>query len=207
MLCRLAHVTREYRTAAATVVAVDEVSFAIDAGVVVGLIGPSGSGKTTTLNLVLGWEEPTHGTVISNLAGDGWHRMSVVPQDLGLLPELTAAENVWLPWRFTAGTGPAASVDESLESLGLEGLSSRYPDELSMGEQQRVAVARATIVHPRLLVADEPTSHQDERRAGLVMDRLVAVARLGGAVVVATHDERLLGRVDRVIRMLDGRVV
>ncbi len=203
---RLDDVTREYRTAAATITAVAGLSMVVGAGEVVALVGPSGSGKTTTLNLILGWDTPSSGAVRSTVAGGDWRSMAVVPQELGLLPELTALENVELARRFVRG---AIEPDMSalFDALGLEGVAGRYPDELSMGEQQRVAVARAVALEPKLLVADEPTAHQDERRADQVMDQLVAVARRGGAVVVATHDGRLLDRADRIIQLLDGRAV
>ena len=178
----------------------------VAAGEIVGLVGPSGSGKTTTLNLILGWERPTKGTVTSTLATAGWRSVAVIPQELGLLPELTAIENVVLPGRLNGGDVPR-DVTAVLESLGLDSLADRYPAELSMGEQQRVAVARAVVMSPDLLVADEPTAHQDEQRADQVMEQLAAVASAGGAVIVATHDDRLLERVDRVVRMLDGRRV
>lgn len=207
LMARLDRVSRRYRSAAETIVAVDEVTLELRSGEIVGLAGPSGSGKTTTLNLILGWEQPDDGIVDVSAPGMGWRSVAVVPQELGLLPELTARENVLLVGRFVRGDVPAASdVDELFAALGLDALADRHPDELSMGEQQRVAVARAVVMAPALLVADEPTAHQDELRADQVMEQLARVADAGGAVLVATHDERLLDRVDRVIRMLDGRV-
>ncbi len=172
----LDRVSRRFVTRSETVVAVDEVTLRVEPGEVVGLAGPSGSGKSTLLHLVLGWEEPDDGSVrrstdVASLRG--WSGVAAVPQELGLLGELTA----------------------------------RAPDELSLGEQQRVAVARAIVAGPRLVVADEPTAHQDERNADLVMAALVGVVRGGGGVLVATHDERVLGSVDRVVRLEDGRVV
>ena len=204
---RLDRVSRRYRSAAETVVAVDAVTLELRAGEIVGLAGPSGSGKTTTLNLILGWEDPDDGTVAVTAPGEGWRSTAVVPQELGLLPELTARENVLLSGRLVGGAVPSVSdLDELFAALGLDALAHRHPDELSMGEQQRVAVARAVAMAPALLVADEPTAHQDELRADQIMEQLAGVASGGGAVLVATHDERLLDRVDRVIRMLDGRV-
>lgn len=204
---RLDRVTRRFRSAAETVVAVDAVTLELHVGELVALVGPSGSGKTTTLDLILGWEAADEGAVHLDVAGVGWHSIAVVPQELGLLPELTARENIELGARL--GDAPAVGVDsgELLESLGLTPLTDRFPDELSMGEQQRVAVARAVAMRPSLLIADEPTAHQDERSADAVMACLAAVADAGGAVIVATHDDRLLDRADRVIALLDGRAV
>jgi putative ABC transport system ATP-binding protein len=198
--------SRWFDTPSVRVTAVDDVSFEIGSGEIVGLAGPSGSGKTTLLNLVAGWEVPDAGEV-ERSAGPaaGWHSLAVVPQELGLLPELDAVQNVRLAGRLSAGA--QRSVDELFELLDLVGLEHRMPDELSMGEQQRVAVARAVMCRPRLLVADEPTAHQDERHADQVMSLLAHTASDGGAVLVATHDDRVLASVDRVIHLLDGRLV
>ena len=131
--------------------------------------------------------------------------MAVVPQELGLIPELTATQNVSLARRL-AGCERNAPVD-LFARLGLVGLEDRLPDELSVGEQQRTAVARALACSPTLLVADEPTAHQDEYHADQVMALLAERASNGGAVLVATHDDRMLARVDRVVRLLDGKLV
>lgn len=207
----LEHVTRRFVTRAETIVAVDDVSFGVAAGEVVGVVGPSGSGKSTLLHLVLGWERPDDGSI--RLDRDarqrhGWAGTASVPQELGLLPELTGGQNVRLALRLggAAAHGPGRAA-AAIERLGLAALVDRLPAELSLGEQQRFAVARAVAADPRLLVADEPTSHQDEAHADRVMEELVAVAASGGAVIVATHDDRLLDRADRVLGLRDGRVV
>ncbi len=204
-LIRLDEATRRYRSAAEIVVAVDAVTLAVHAGEVVGLIGPSGSGKTTILNLLLGWEQPDAGTMTSSVTTHGWSGVAVIPQELGLLPELSARENVELAARL--GGDRRVDAVEALTSLGLGELLDRFPGELSMGEQQRVAVARAIAMSPALIIADEPTAHQDERHSDLVIDQLALVAKQGGAVIVATHDARLLDRVDRTIHVLDGSIV
>lgn len=199
----LDRVTRRFGGPAG-VVAVDGVSLRVSAGELLGVAGPSGSGKTTLLNLILGWEHPDAGGVERRAGDRHWGDTAVVPQDLGLLEELSVAENVALAPRLAGRSD--ADVPALLGSLELDALASRSTSELSMGERQRVAVVRAVACGPRLLVADEPTAHQDERRADLVMAVLRGVAAAGGAVVVATHDERLLERVDRVIQLADGRV-
>jgi putative ABC transport system ATP-binding protein len=199
------NVSRHFRSASQVVTAVDRVSLTLGRGEVVALVGPSGSGKTTTMHLAIGWERPDSGQITLDVAARGWAGVAVIPQELGLLPELSARENVELVSRLIGRTPP--DFDEMFDHLGLGALGERYPDELSMGEQQRVAVARAASAQPDLLIADEPTAHQDELRADLVMEQLGAVAERGGAVLVATHDIRLLDRVDRVVEMLDGRVV
>lgn len=175
--------SRSYRTAAVTVAALTDVSMEISSGELVGVAGPSGSGKTTLLNLVVGWDQPDSGVVSRNLGpGRGWTAMAVVPQELGLISELTAAQNVSLTRRL-AGRDRTAPA-ELFARLGLIGLEGRLPDEMSVGEQQRTAVARALTCSPALLVADEPTAHQDEYHADQVMallaERVERWGRVGG---------------------------
>ena len=199
--------TRVYRSTAHPVVALDGVTMSVSAGELVAVVGPSGSGKTTMLNLLLGWERPDSGAVVGAVS-TGWHDVAVIPQELGLLAELTVAENVDLARRLGGvGSSEARGVDALLDRLGLAALGERHPDELSMGEQQRTAVARALAASPRFIVADEPTAHQDERRTAVVMEEFVVAAAGGAGVLVATHDERVLRGVDRVIALLDGRIV
>lgn len=203
---RLHAVTRRFVSRVETVTAVDDVSVTVEAGELVGLAGPSGSGKTTLLHLIMGWERPDAGTIEHDaVSSKGWRDVAVVPQELGLLAELTARQNVELPERLAGG--PRSDVLELFGDLGIGELPDRLPAELSMGEQQRVAVARAVIASPGLLVADEPTAHQDESNADRVMRLLADRAAGGGAVIVATHDDRMLDSVDRVLRMTDGRLV
>jgi putative ABC transport system ATP-binding protein len=200
----LTDVVRQYRTPAETVRAVDGVSLTLHSGTVTAIVGPSGAGKTTLINLIVGWDRPTSGAV-RRMAGDDWQGIAVVPQGLGLLPELTIAENVWLPVRL--GNPARRPLEELLEAVGIVDLARRLPDEVSMGEQQRAAVARALAAGPRILVADEPTAHQDEANVRRISELLTATAAEGAAVLVATHDRRLLDTVDAVIRLEDGLIV
>lgn len=202
-LLTLSEVTRVFRTRAEAIAAVDRVSLSVAGGEVVALVGPSGSGKTTLLNLIVGWERPDGGSVCFAEARN-WNGMAVVPQALGLLDELTIGENIALPGRL--GNAPQAAVEAVIELLGLDGLEGRMPEEVSVGEQQRTAVARACVYAQHLLVADEPTAHQDEQNALVVAGALRAAADRSVGVVVATHDERVLAQVDRVIRIADGRI-
>ncbi len=206
----LNHVSRHFGPSTDPVVALDDVSLTVEAGELVGLFGPSGSGKTTLLNIVVGWDAPTAGTVTvpPDLPSD-WRGVALVPQGLGLVTELTAAENVEL------ATGPAGlstsdgAVGPLFARLGLDlnEVGHRLPHQLSLGQQQRIAVARALIASPRLLVADEPTAHQDEDNADLIFDAFESLVDGGGAVLVSTHDPRLLDRLGRVVELVDGRVV
>ncbi|MDX1689473.1 MAG: ATP-binding cassette domain-containing protein [Acidimicrobiia bacterium] len=203
-LVTLSGVVRDYRRSAETVRALDDVTLGLDAGTVTGIVGPSGSGKTTLINLVVGWDEPTEGSVEWSV-GDDWQGLAVVPQGLGLLPELTLADNVELPARL--GNPQPVPTETLLEMVGLGALARRLPDEVSMGERQRASIARALAPGPAVLVADEPTSHQDEDNVRRVATLLADCAEAGAAVLVATHDERVLDRLDLVLRLEDGRLV
>ncbi len=205
-IIRLTNVSRRYRSGRATIHAVRGVSLSLAPGTTTALVGPSGSGKTTLVNLVVGAEPPDDGSVDRRHdLGDSWHHIAFVPQGLGLMGELTIAENIELPGRL-GGPTPRRS-GELIDSLELRALGPRFPADVSLGEQQRAAVARAAIVEPSLLVADEPTAHQDEGRARAVMDELCGLATRGSAVLIATHERRILDRVDSIITMRDGEIV
>lgn len=184
------------------------VDLTVGAGEIVALVGPSGSGKTPLLSIVAGFERPDAGTVRVAASGrvgaPGWTEVAMVPQSLGLLGELTVAENVALPLRL--GAPDAADPAELLARLGLGHLRDRHPHEISLGEQQRTALARAAVVRPRLLVADEPVSHQNHARAEDVMAVVVDLAAAGSACLLATHDEVAVSAADRVVELRDGVV-
>jgi len=185
------------------------------------VMGPSGSGKTTLLNLIGGIDTPTGGQVnvgkikVHELKGvelDKYRLMNVgfVFQALNLIPTLTALENVMLPAQM-AGLSRQESVKRAHELLKLVGLgdkASRYPEELSGGEQQRVAIAVALANDPSLIAADEPTAELDSQNAKKVVDVLVGLARdYGKTVILATHDPRVAVNTDRILRLEDGRLV
>jgi putative ABC transport system ATP-binding protein len=199
-------VTRRFGDPASGVVAVRSVSFVIEPGELVALVGSSGSGKSTLLEMLARWQRPDEGTIdFDGSVTAGWAGTAVVPQSIGLLTELTARENV----RLAGGTVllPAAAADAALADMGVDGLAERGAADMSLGEQQRVAVARATVVRPALLIADEPTAHQDEANADRVVGVLRRCAAAGSGVLLATHDERLLGSVDRILHLADGSLV
>jgi putative ABC transport system ATP-binding protein len=203
-------VGKSYRRGDESVNAVTDVTMEVRAGELTALVGRSGSGKTTLLNLIGGWETADTGTieVVGNSQHPpGWRDVAVLPQRLGLLDELTIRENVEYPARL-AGDLPSAEerAHRLLEDLGLEALRDRYPRETSIGEQQRSALARALVLSPRVLLVDEPTSHQDEVRAQLVLGELRRAATEGTACLVATHDEAAVHTFDKVLSMADGRL-
>ena len=207
-------VSKAYRRGAERVVALEDVSFRLAAGEFVTVSGPSGSGKTTLVNVLAGWETPDVGEVrwadeqVDPAAPDWW-ALAIAPQRLGLLDELTVHENVELPLRLRFGAGrddTAERVDTALETFGLHALAHRLPYEVSLGEQQRTALARALVVQPRVLLADEPTGHQDAGWAAGVITGLRQARDAGTAVLVATHDDEVIVRADRAVELRDGRV-
>ncbi|MDP9301622.1 MAG: ABC transporter ATP-binding protein [Actinomycetota bacterium] len=204
--------TKLYRRGPEVVHALRDVSFELLPGEVVALMGPSGSGKTTLLNVLCGWERPDtgtllwHGAPIDSPVDLPWNEMAIVPQDVALIEEFSIAENIELPLRL-AGTlsedGPRPSL-ALIEAFGLHELSSRPPFEASLGEQQRAAIARALIARPRLLLADEPTAHQDELWVKGVLTMLRAAAAEGTTSLLATHSEEVLEHVNRLLTIQDG---
>jgi putative ABC transport system ATP-binding protein len=206
---------RTYRRRSEDVVALTDVSFDLDAGELVVLTGPSGSGKTTLLNILAGWETHDDGELTWGIEGvdqraPAWQVLAIAPQRLGLLEELTIRENVELPLRLAREHGEQTDGDRigvALETFGLTHLAHRMPAEVSGGEQQRTALARALVVQPRLLLADEPTGHQDAAWAAGVLDGLYKAAAAGSAVMVATHDEEIIAQVSRELALRDGRLV
>jgi ABC-type lipoprotein export system ATPase subunit len=187
------------------------VTLDIPEGDFLALMGPSGSGKTTLLNLLCGWEQPDGGR-LSWWSTPGrqdlpWREVAIVPQDLGLVEELTVAENVELPLWLTGQLEQGrTAVADLLGRLGLARHADRLPAEMSLGERQRVALVRAMIVRPRLLLADEPTAHQDADWAAAMLKAVRDLARQGSCCVVATHSQELSAGVDRVLTISDGEL-
>jgi putative ABC transport system ATP-binding protein len=195
-------------------------TFEVRAAEALGIIGPSGSGKTTLLLTLCGIRSPHRGLVlldgasIFDLSRDDraslrLHAFGFVFQTGELLPELTALENVALPARL-AGS-PRASAEESarqwLRTVGLEGREPSSPAQLSVGERQRVAVARALVNEPQIILADEPTGALDETATGEIAGLLIDVARqTEAACVIVTHDPAVAARCDRVLRLRAGRL-
>jgi ABC-type lipoprotein export system ATPase subunit len=203
-------VSKSYRRGDEVVHALDDVSLALRAGELVGLVGRSGSGKTTLLNVIAGWEHADVGTI--ERAGrqaevPGWEELAVVPQKLGLFDELTVRENLEYPARLSGRLGELQGrIDELMEDLAIAHLAARYPNETSLGEQQRTAIARALVLSPRLVLADEPTGHQDAVSERRVLEALSRAAADGASCLIATHNVALAPRLDRVFEMADGRL-
>jgi putative ABC transport system ATP-binding protein len=199
--------------------ALDAVSLAVSPGEFVAVVGASGSGKSTLLHLLAGLDTPTSGAVTvagaqtETLSERGRARLrlqhiGIVFQRFHLLPSLSARANVALPLveRGVRKRERRERATDLLERVGLAERASHRPRELSGGEQQRVAVARALVCDPALVVADEPTGELDSATGARVLDLLSAVGE-DRAVVVASHDEQVVERADRVVHLRDGRRV
>ena len=189
----------------------ERVDLRVAPGEFVTIGGPSGSGKSALLSILCGFDRPDTGSVrISDDLVDGapsWKRCAVLPQALGLAGELTLAENTALPLLLT-GAGDARDTSvTTLTELGIGELADRYPAEVSYGQQQRAALARAIVIEPDVLLADEPTAHVDHASAEVVLAVLRRVADRGTAVIAATHDSRVHAVADRRLRLDKGRLV
>jgi len=197
----------------------DDVRIAVKSGESVALVGPSGAGKTTLLALLAGLDRPSHGHVwlcgedLTTLDEDGrarlrGNRVGFVFQSFHLVPSLTALENVMLPLELTGADGAKDRAREALTSMGLGERLGHYPNQLSGGEKQRVAISRAFITQPEVLFADEPTGNLDtatgERVASLLFD---LNKEFQTTLVLVTHDRELAARCDRVIELASGKVV
>lgn len=212
VLVEVRDVHKTYRRGPEEVQALRGVTFSLRPGEVVVLMGPSGSGKSTILNVLCGWERPERGEVL--WVGDpsgrapsrrDWSEIAIVPQTLGLMEELSVRENVSLPVRL-GGAGSFEDAEDLLSAFGLAHLADRAPWEISLGEQQRAALARALVLGPRLLLADEPTGHQDEAFARKVLRVLRAATNIGTTCLIASHNEEALRIADRVLAIRDGVV-
>jgi len=218
-LLSMSHVAREYLQGAGVVHALRGVTLSVHAGELVAIMGPSGSGKSTLMMLAAGLDRPTRGSVrVDGIALDSLNpaqlavlrreRVGVVFQDYNLLPSLTAGENVSLPLELGGEAARAAArvAAAALETVGMGGLSRRFPDELSGGQRQRVAIARSLVGTRRLLLADEPTGALDSATGAEVLEVLRERVDDGAAAVVVTHDSGVASKADRTIVLRDGLV-
>jgi len=213
---------RYYRMGEAVIRAVDGVTLTVRAGEFVALLGSSGSGKSSVLNLVAGLDRPTSGSVTvherdlaqlsrEELAGYRLHTVGMVFQSFNLIASMTLAENVELPMRFAeVDRGKRDSLArEALARVGLQGRMNHRPSELSGGEQQRAALARALINRPQLLLADEPTGNLDSHTGTEILNMVRDFnQQLGMTVVMVTHERALAERyAQRLIFLADGKLV
>jgi putative ABC transport system ATP-binding protein len=218
---RAERVSRHYRMGTALIRAVDEVSLTVRAGEFLALLGSSGSGKSTLLNLMAGLDRPTAGAIYAggrDLAGMNSQELArhrsrtvgMVFQAFNLLPRMTLEENVELPLRLAEAdrSERAARVREALERVGLGPRLGHRPGELSGGEQQRAALARALVNRPKILLADEPTGNLDSRTGEEVLGLLRQINQSGMTIVMVTHERTLAERLaDRIVYLADGKLV
>jgi ABC-type lipoprotein export system ATPase subunit len=217
-MIRLSQVTRIYSKGEGGIRALDNVSLEIPFGEFAVITGPSGCGKSTLLNLLGGLDTPDSGEIwIGDLplhqARDAEltryrrHDLGIVFQFFNLLPAMTVAENVELPLLLRGERRAKAQVAQALELVGLIKRKNHYPHQLSGGEMQRAAIARAVAGQPRILLADEPTGNLDSGSAARVAETLLKIASQKVAtLVIVTHSEELAGLAARHISMLDGKI-
>jgi len=211
-------VSKRYRRGDEVVHALRGVTLSLAAGEMVALVGPSGCGKSTTLNLISGVDRPDEGEVVvcgtdlarageSELVRARRRHIGIVFQSFHLMPHLTVEENVALPLALD-GRNDRERVRDLVRRVGLEERRTHFPAELSGGEQQRTAVARALVHRPAVVLADEPTGSLDSASGSAVLRLMDELRRQeGAALLLATHDEAIAAAADRVVRMYDGEIV
>ena len=219
-LIQLVDVCRQYQLGSADVDALKDINLEIDQGEFVALVGPSGSGKSTLLNLLGGLDHPSEGEIIvqgvalqtaseGELTRHRRHSVGFIFQTFNLLPTLTALENVALPLMLSGigKTERSQRATELLERVGLGHRLDHRPTEMSGGEQQRAAIARALVNNPKIVLADEPTGNLDSSTGGEVMNLLRELnSERGVTLIVVTHDPEVAAYADRIIHLRDGEI-
>lgn len=217
-IVRLADVELTLSSTAGAVNILRGISLEVAAGETVGIVGPSGSGKSTLMMVTAGLERPSSGTVevaghdLVRLGEDALARfrrdhVGIVFQSFHLVPTMTALENVAIPLEFAGRDDAFDRAREALEQVGLGHRLTHYPGQLSGGEQQRTALARAFAVHPRLLLADEPTGNLDGGTGHHIVELMFALRqRYGTSLMLITHDMGLAEQCGRIVRIQDGRI-
>ena len=213
---------RHYRLGQSVIRAVDGVSLSVRKGEFAALLGASGSGKSTLMNLIAGLDHPTSGSITvegqnlaalksDQLAQYRRHTVGMVFQSFNLVPTMTLTENVELPMRFAEVERRErdARVQQALSQVGLSGRLEHRPSEMSGGEQQRAALARALVNRPKLLLADEPTGNLDSKTGTEILDLIRSLNQtLGMTVIMVTHERALAERyADRMIFLGDGKLI
>ena len=218
---RVKDLYKVYRVGDSKVKALNGVDFTIQKGEFCSIVGTSGSGKSTLLNMLAGLEKPTKGQIV--IAGEHIEKKSenqlvkfrrepigLIYQSFNLLPALSAVENVALPLTFQ-GMDKAKRLEKAAQVLDLVGLSghkNHKPTQMSGGQQQRVGIARALVVNPQIIFADEPTGNLDSHTSAEVMELIRKIIHeQNQTLVMVTHDDHLAGFADRIILISDGKIV
>ena len=217
----LEKITKIYHKGENEVHALDGIDLDIDSGEFLAVVGPSGSGKTTLLNILGCLDSPTGGRIVYNgteldgldekgMSAYRRDRISFVFQSYNLIPVLTVRENVELPLlieRKLDAPEIRRRADEMIAAVGLSGMETRYPRELSGGQEQRVAIARALVKQPLVILADEPTANLDSHTAQEIIDLMHGInAERGSTFIFSTHDKLVMDHARRVVTIKDGRV-
>lgn len=217
-MIRITQLSMSLAAGGRTVSILDQVSLEIPDKQTVAIVGPSGSGKSTLLGLMAGLDRPTSGSILldgaelttmseSALARFRRAKIGYIFQSFHLIPTLTARENVAVPIELSGEQESDKRACELLATVGLADRLDHYPVQLSGGEQQRVAVARAFACRPPFLFADEPTGNLDSATGTYVIDLLLAMHRdYGTTLVLVTHDRALAGHMQRIVSLRDGRI-
>jgi putative ABC transport system ATP-binding protein len=219
MIAELKGASKEYKTGDQTIVALQPTDFQLNEGELTLIIGPSGSGKTTLLSMLGCVIYPTHGDLWvdgnhinemkqSQLARLRLEKIGFVFQSFNLLSPLSAEDNVELPLKLLGVNADERKrrVQKALETVGMTDRRKNLPKTLSGGQQQRIAIARALVTEPKLVLCDEPTASLDKDSLVVVMKELQTLARQGKAVAVVTHDPRLQQYADRAVEVKNGFV-
>lgn len=215
----ISHLTMRLSGGGHALTILDDISLEIPKTQMAAIVGPSGSGKSTLLGLMAGLDKPTSGTIRlddreitqlseSEMARYRRQKIGYIFQSFHLIPTLTAWENVAIPLELSGERQAKGRAVDLLTAVGLKDRQSHYPVQLSGGEQQRVAVARAFACRPAILLADEPTGNLDTTTGRQVIDLLLALNRdYGSTLVLVTHDSALAAFTNRVITLRDGRLI
>ena len=214
----LQNVSKNYKSGGSVLTVLDNISFSVDVGASMSIVGPSGSGKTTLLGLCAGLDQPTSGSVElqqnhleslneDQLASVRNRYVGFIFQNFQLMPTLTAIENVMVPLELRGEKKVRTRAMEFLDKVGLAERSHHYPAQLSGGEQQRIAIARAFSNRPAILFADEPTGNLDAETSGKIVELIFDLNQEAGTtLVLVTHDDELAARTQRIIHLKGGKI-
>lgn len=219
-MIKIQNLKKEYRNGSVVTKALDGVSFEIEKGEMIAIVGASGSGKSTLMHIISFLDRPTSGLClfggksINDLSDEGLARirneeMGFVFQMFNLLPRTSVFENVRLPLVY-AGLKPKEEkiiVEKAIESVGLSHRISHYPNQLSGGEQQRAAIARALVNNPKIIFADEPTGNLDSKAGAVIMDIFEKLNQKGHTIVLVTHEAETSQYAKRIIELKDGKII
>ena len=217
-IVKMEHVTKIYGSGDTRVWALDDVNLTVQKGESLAVVGASGSGKSTLLHVMGGVDTVTNGKVIvddrdittlkdEEMSVFRRRKIGFVFQSYHLIPVLTVEENIQMPILLDHKKPDREYIDHVIEMLGLKDRRNHLPNQLSGGQQQRAAIARALANRPSLILADEPTGNLDSKSTIEIMNILKDLHESGRTVIIITHDDEIANQVDRVVRIMDGKIV